>query len=97
MSDAINSDPTLAVLQEDLAALKRDVSSLIAHLKTGAASGAQSAADQLDGGARRLYDNVSAEGCKSVKALGRQIEEQPVLALLVVLGLGYVAGRLLTR
>jgi len=90
-------DPSLIALQEDVAALKRDIGNLLAHLKTSATSSAQSAADQIGDGANRLYRDVASEGCKSAKALGRQIEEQPVLAVLIVLGLGYIGGRLLTR
>lgn len=91
------TDPTLIALQDDVAALKRDIGSLLAHLKTGATDGAQSAADQLGDGATRLYRSAASGGCKSAKALGHQIEEQPLLALLLVLGLGYIGGRLLTR
>jgi len=91
------TDPSLIALQEDVAALKRDIGALLAHIKTSATSGAQNAAEQIGDGANRLYRDVTTEGCKSAKALGHQIEEQPVLALLVVLGLGYIGGRLLTR
>ncbi len=97
MSNSISSDPTLLALQEDVAALKRDIGTLLAHLRTSATASAQSAAEQIEDSATRLYRNASAEGCKSAKALGHQIEEQPVLALLVVLGVGYLGGRLLTR
>ncbi len=97
MSSTINSDPTLAALQEDVAALKRDLGSLLSHLKSGAANGAQTAADQIESSASRWYNTASNEGCKQAKALGQQIEEQPVVALLVVLGLGFIGGRLLTR
>jgi selenocysteine lyase/cysteine desulfurase len=91
------SDPTLIALQEDVAALKRDIGTLLTHLRTTATSTAQNAADQIEDGASRLYHSAAKEGCKSAKALGQQIEEQPALALLVLLGLGYLGGRLLTR
>jgi ElaB/YqjD/DUF883 family membrane-anchored ribosome-binding protein len=97
MSESSKTVPDLAALQEDIAALKRDVTNLIEHLKAGATGGAQSAAAQLDEGARRLYSSVAAEGERSVKAMSRQIEEQPLVALLIALGVGYVAGRLLSR
>ena len=91
------TDPTLIALQEDVAALKRDIGNLLAHFKSSATASAQDAANQIGDGAARLYRNAATEGCKSAKALGNQIEEQPVLALLIVLGLGYIGGRLLTR
>jgi ElaB/YqjD/DUF883 family membrane-anchored ribosome-binding protein len=97
MTASSKGEPDLVVVQEDLAALKRDVASLIEHLKASATNGARSVAGQLDGAAQRLYRNVAAEGERSVKAMSRQVEEQPLTALLIALGVGYVAGRLLSR
>ena len=77
--------------------MKRDVSNLLDHLKTGAANGAQSAADQIDEGARRLYRHIAAEGERSAKVIGQHVEEQPLVALLIALGVGYISGRLLSR
>jgi ElaB/YqjD/DUF883 family membrane-anchored ribosome-binding protein len=97
MSASNNNEPDLAALHDNLAELKRDVAGLVEHLKTGAANGAQNAADRLDDSARRLYRNVAAEGERSVKALERQIEAQPLVALLIALGVGYIGGRVLSR
>ena len=97
MSASDKNDPDLAALREDFATLKRDLANLIEHLKTGATNTAQGAAAQFDDGAQRLYRSVAAEGERSVKAMSRQIEEQPLVALLIALGVGYVAGRVLTR
>ena len=93
MSGSSKSDADVAALQEDVAALKRNVASLIEHLKAGAASSAA----QLDEGAHRLYRSVAAEGERSVRAMSRQVEEQPLTALLIALGVGYFAGRLLSQ
>ncbi len=97
MSVSSKTDPDLAALQDDLVALKRDVSNLLEHLKAGATNGAQTAAGRLDDGAQRVYRNVTAEGDRAAKAIGRQVEEQPLVALLIALGVGYVGGRLLSR
>ena len=97
MSGSSKTDVDVLALRDDLAALKRDVTSLIEHLKTGAAKTAQGAAAQLDDGAQRLYRNIAAEGERSVKAVSRQVEEQPLTAMLIALGVGYVAGRILMR
>ncbi len=97
MANATSSDPTLASLQADISSLKQDLSSLLSHLKTGAAAGAQTASDQIQDGAAKLYETAATEGTRSAKLIVKQIEEQPVLALLIVLGLGYLGGRLLTR
>jgi ElaB/YqjD/DUF883 family membrane-anchored ribosome-binding protein len=97
MSASSNTDPDLAALRDDLAALKRDVTGLIEHLKAGATNTAQSAAAQFEDSACRLYRNVAAEGERSVQAISRQIEEQPLVALLIALGVGYIGGRILSR
>ncbi len=97
MANGITSDPTLASLQADISSLKQDLSSLLSHLKSGATASAQTAAGQIQDGAEQLYRTATTEGTKSAKLLGKQIEEQPVLALLIVLGIGYLGGRLLTR
>ena len=39
----------------------------------------------------------AAQGQRSAKAIGRQIEEQPVMSLLVAFGVGFVASRMLIR
>lgn len=97
MSASIKNDPDLASLQSDIAALKRDLSTLVEHIKTSATNSAEAAAGQLDDGARKLYRNIAAEGERSVKAISHQIEEQPLVALLIAAGIGYIGGRLLTR
>src|ERR1700677_2379438 len=97
MTTLTKGEPDLAAVQEDLAVLKRDVARLIEHLKASASNGAHSAAGQLDEAAQRLYRTVTAEGERSVKTMRRQIEEQPLTALLIAVGTGYFAGRLMAR
>lgn len=97
MNASSTNEPDLAILQSDIAALKRDVTSLVEHLKVGATNGAHSAADYLDDGARRLYRNVAAEGQRSAKVVGQQIEDHPLATLLIALGVGYIGGRFLSR
>ena len=58
---------------------------------------AQSAVNQIDEGAQTLYRSVSAEGCKAMKAVSNQVEQQPLAALLIALGVGYIGGRFLSR
>ena len=86
---------------EDLTAPRRDFASLIGQMKPGAFKGANHAAEnvlgELGDRANRLYDSVAAQGQRSAKAIGRQVEEQPVVSLLVAFGVGFIASRMLIR
>ena len=44
-----------------------------------------------------LCHDVGAEGERSVKAVRAWVEKQPVLALLIALGVGYVGARAFLR
>jgi hypothetical protein len=90
-------EPDLAALREDLAGLKRDVAALIDHMKLGASAGVETMAAQVDDGARRLYRSVAAEGERSADLIGRKVEEQPLLALLIAVAIGYIGGRVTAR
>jgi hypothetical protein len=95
MSIATKQDPDLATLQHDLAALKRDVASLVEHLQAGATHGVQGAAALAGDHSRRLYRNAAAEGERALKTIGGQVERQPLVALLIAIGVGYIGGRIL--
>src|ERR1041385_4052446 len=105
MEQAMKSDPAAAPgidqVKDELAALQRDFAALVEGLKTTAVDGAGAAvrasADRVGDGARLLYDRLSAQGERSAKAVGRQIEAQPVLSLLLAFGVGFCASRLLAR
>lgn len=89
--------PDLASLQSDLAALRQEVGNLLQHLKTTAGNGAEAAAARIDGTSRRIYRSLATEGERSLKEITAQVEEQPLLALLIAAGIGYLGGRLLSR
>jgi ElaB/YqjD/DUF883 family membrane-anchored ribosome-binding protein len=97
MSAAKNTETDLVSLREDLAALKNDMASLVANLTSTATSGAQGAASQVDQKARELYRSAAAESDRAAKLVGQKVEEQPVTALLIALGIGYISGRMLSR
>ena len=84
----------------DVAALRQDFADLMSQMKSGALKGANDAAEsilgQLGDKANHLYDNVSAQGQRSVKAIGRHVEERPIVSLLIAFGVGFVASRLLS-
>ena len=85
----------------DVAALRQDFADLMSQMKSGVLKGASGAAEnilgQLGDRANRLYDGVTAQGERSVKAVSRQVEERPMVSLLVAFGVGFIASRLLSR
>lgn len=98
------SQQDLGKILEDFAALRRDFTELMGHVKSGAVNGAgdasaavQSSIAVLGEQGRVVYDKLAAQGERSVKAIGRQVEERPVTSLLVAFAVGLVAGRLLSR
>jgi hypothetical protein len=101
-SHTINgSTPDLNAIMSDLASLRRDFAALTDHLKSGAIQGAngmaRDAAAQLGDAAERIYSNVAAQSERSMKAIGRQVEEQPVMSLLLAFALGFIGSRWLSR
>jgi hypothetical protein len=97
MAESKNAEMDVAAFRDDLAALKHDVASLIDHVKGGATDKVHNAAEQLDRGARGFCHEAGAEGERSAKAIGAWVEKQPVLALLIALGVGYVGARAFLR
>ena len=59
--------------------------------------GAHTAADQISGSVRDLSRGAVDGGQQSAKAIGTWIEEKPVLAFLIAVGVGYVGVRALLR
>ena|SRR5690348_3108210 len=98
---ANGSNSDLEAIVSDLASLKRDITTLTDHLKidaiNGAKGAAQDAAGHLGDEVERLYGNLAAQGERSMKALGRQVEEQPIMSLLLAFALGFAGSRLLSR
>jgi hypothetical protein len=93
--------PALDTIASDLASLKRDLAALAEQLTSGARAGADTAArdavDRVGDEGKRLYGNLAAQGERSLKAIGRQVEEQPVMSLLLAFALGFAGSRWLSR
>lgn len=93
--------PDIEAIVDDLAALKRDLATLMSHLKTdalnGAGEAAQGAIGRISDQAESIYESLAAQGKRSGKAIGRQVEEQPVVSLLIAFAVGFCASRLLSR
>jgi ElaB/YqjD/DUF883 family membrane-anchored ribosome-binding protein len=88
-------------ISDDVAMLKRDLSRLMAHMKNGtydaATESARDAVERLSSEADQLYRSLATQGSRSLKAVSRQVEEQPLASLLVAFGIGLIGGRLLRR
>jgi ElaB/YqjD/DUF883 family membrane-anchored ribosome-binding protein len=97
MNAANHIDQDIPALRDDIAALQRDVGILLGHLKSSATNGAQSAADQVQESTTRAYRHIAAESARSVAAMERQVEDRPLMAVLIAAGVGYIGGRLLSR
>jgi ElaB/YqjD/DUF883 family membrane-anchored ribosome-binding protein len=95
------TSPALAKIMDDIAALRRDLAGLASQLKNSAVQGAgdaaQHAVDQIGENARRIYGNLAEQGERSAKAIGRQVEGQPIISLLIAFAVGLVGGRFLSR
>ena|ERR1700733_14814406 len=95
------ASPDLRAIISDIASLKTDLAALAGHLKAGAVNvtgdAARNAVGQLGDQASRVYDNLAAQGRRSAEAIGRQVEEQPIMTLLLAFALGFIGSRLLSR
>jgi ElaB/YqjD/DUF883 family membrane-anchored ribosome-binding protein len=91
----------LSTIGDDVVLLKRDLSRLMDHLKNGtfdvAKESTQEVVARLSDEADRLYRGLTKQSERSVKAISRQVEEQPLASLLVAFGIGLISGRLLSR
>ena len=66
------------LFREGLVALKRDVSSLVEHMKCRATNIVQDAAGQIKRRVRSLRQEAGAQGDRVAKAINLFIENQPV-------------------
>ena len=99
MSTKNQSD--LSTIGDDVVLLKRDLSRLMDHLKNGtfdvAKESTQQVVERLSDETDRLYRTLTKQSERSVKAISRQVEEQPLASLVVAFGIGLISGRLLSR
>jgi hypothetical protein len=97
MSASMDSDPDIALVREDLVILKRDVASLIEHIKGGATNKAQNATNQVERHVRSLRQQAAAQGERSAKAVTVFTEKQPLVPLIIAIGIDYVGARVVRR
>ena len=91
----------LSTIGDDVVLLKRDLSRLMDRLKNGtfdvAKESTQQVVERLSDETDRLYRSLTKQSERSVKAISRQVEEQPLASLVVAFGIGLISGRLLSR
>lgn len=97
MTESIIGNSDLDALRGDVAALKDDVGRLLDHLKGGARSSVRAAAGQFNGKLLDASHGASAQGERTARALGAWVGEEPLLAVLIALGVGYVGAKVLSR
>ena len=97
MSASMASDPDIALFREDLVILKRDVASLIEHIKGGATNKVQNTTNQVERHVRSLRQEAGTQAERSAEAISVLTEKQPLVALIIAVGIGYVGARLLRR
>ena len=97
MTASMNADSDLELFREDLDAVKRDVASLIEHMKGVATNSVQNAACQVEQRVRSLRLQAGAEGERSANALNLFVQNRPFVALTIAVGAGYVGARVLRR
>jgi hypothetical protein len=97
MSASMDSDPDIALSREDLVILKRDVASLIELIKGRATNKVQNATNQVERDVRSLRQEAGAQGERSAQSVRVFTEKQPLVALIIAVGIGYVGARVLRR
>nr|WP_316656060.1 hypothetical protein [uncultured Gellertiella sp.] len=97
MATSNTTENDIAALREDLASLRQDLSSLVSNLKSEAVSGVSKTASQIDDNVQALYRSALDNGGEGARQISKRIEDHPLLAILVVLGAGYLGGRAMSR
>ena len=99
IGDALHSatSPDISTIMADLATLRHDVAVLATNSAKAATRSASDAGDDMRAEATRLYDGVTDASKTSARAVTAQVEAHPVVTLLLMFSLGYIASRLVAR
>ena len=93
--------PDLAAVMNDIALIKRDLAALIKNnMKidlSGEIASAKNVLGDMSEEVSHLYRNMAEQGERSIKAIGKNVEEQPVISLLLAFALGFIGGKLLSH
>jgi len=97
MAEKTKTETDLEKLMADVQSLKRDIAALAEHSRGTLWAGASDTANAISAEASRLYDGVASQSRRSAKAVSTQVEEQPLLSILIAFGIGFLGGRVLPR
>jgi ElaB/YqjD/DUF883 family membrane-anchored ribosome-binding protein len=67
------------------------------RVRDAAREDAETLTSNLKAEANDLYKNLAAKGEEAAKALGTQVEAQPITSLLLAFSAGFIVSRLLSR
>jgi ElaB/YqjD/DUF883 family membrane-anchored ribosome-binding protein len=87
-------------LQHEITDLRRDFSTLLETLRgqgNGVAKDAEHTIRDLASQAERIYTDLSRSSRDSLHAVGKSIEERPLVSILIAFVLGFIGSRLLDR
>ena len=97
MNDTALPNPDLAILKSDMDELRRDVASLIDHLKTGASHSVDHLSHDLRDEANKLGGQISGQSKKTFGEVVHQIDEHPTASALIAFGAAYLVIRMISR
>jgi hypothetical protein len=87
----------LAVLVDDIRALRRDLTALAGRARPSLLSmwNASDVSDRFGDRASALYRDATRQGAKTYRALNRQFRDQPAASVVVAFAVGLLVSRLL--
>lgn len=92
--------PDIQTMMADIAVLKRDLATLL-HTTTGIVANdvasAKGMVSHLGDEAVEAYHSLTSQGERSIKAISHQVEEKPLMSLLLAFAVGFLGSRLLSR
>ena len=91
------SDIDVQPIMSELASLREDIAALTKHVIGNTYDASSAAASQMGAEATKVYNNMAAQGQRSAKLIGQQVEQQPLTTLLIAFALGFVDSRMMSR
>ncbi len=87
----------LDAITADIERLRKDFTRTMEHVKSGALNAGGNLADSVTDEAAELYGLMAKKGERTAKAIGKQIEDQPITSLLIAFTAGFFISRLTDR